>query len=315
MRGLATTSSILSLTLVSCGGSTTESGDTAPPEMEHVFTFAQITDTHIYATTGENVDRTAAVVEWLNREREARGIELTIITGDIAWNDGLPVCAELFSRLEMDWVPIIGDNEGHSDDEGYYWDVFAPHYEHLDETLDDWRLAIAPIWDVERDEERFLVNFHFDYKGVRFVGLDWASRDPDPIEGEMGHLHDYSGGTLEFLGEALEGVEAAQENSVVMMTHIPMIVSPGGFDLNEMDTLLEIFNPIASKLALNLAGHFHANAELFDQADGAYTSLITDAVWDDEAAVRLIHVHSNGIEVEFEHELIDVDWEEILAEL
>jgi hypothetical protein len=255
--------------------------------------------------------RLEAVIDWLNSEAESQNIELVVVLGDIGWGEGLERSKELLDALEIIWLPVIGDNVSHAGDEAGFHEVFGPQYEALSNNpkLSGWVQAETPVWDPELESDRYLQNTRFDYKGLRIIGLDWASRDPGRVEGEMGNLHDYEGGTWGFLEQSVADVSELMDSAVIMATHIPMMMSPGAFDTGEMERLGELFAPSRKKIAMNLGGHFHVNGEQFALADGSYDMFLTDAVWDDEATLRLVDVYADETGFVFEQRLVVVEWE------
>ena len=297
------------LSIMGCGGEQLidTGGELAP---DYQFTLAAIADPHIEGNPEHDV-RLEAVVEWLNGEAETQNIELVIVLGDIGWGDGLERSKELLDALEITWLPVIGDNESHAGDEAGFNEVFGPQYEVLASSpeLSGWVQGEKPVWDPELESDRYLQNTRFDYKGLRIIGLDWASRDPGRVEGEMGNLHDYEGGTWEFLEQSVVDAPELMDSSVIMATHIPMMMSPGAFDVDEMAQLAELLGPNREKISMNLGGHFHVNGEQFALAEGAYDMFLTNAIWDDEATVRLIDVYAYDTRFVFHHRIVDVEWE------
>ena len=290
-----------------CGGGPSVDSDSVS-QPEYQFTFAAIADPHIVGSS-EHDQRLEAVVAWLNTEAEPQNIELVVVLGDIGWGEGLERSKEMLDLLEITWLPVIGDNESHAGDEAGFDEVFGPQYEALSNNpeLSGWVQASTPVWDPDLENDRYLQNTRFDYKGLRIIGLDWASRDSGRIEGEMGNLHDYEGGTWEFLEESIADVSELMDNSVILATHIPMM--KGAFYTTEVERFAALFESDREKIAMNLGGHLHVNAEQFAVASGAYDMFITNAIWDDEATVRLIDVYADDSGFVFEQRIVEIDWE------
>jgi len=290
-----------------CGGGPSVDSDSVS-QPEYQFTFAAIADPHIVGSS-EHDQRLEAVVAWLNTEAEPQNIELVVVLGDIGWGEGLERSKEMLDLLEITWLPVIGDNESHAGDEAGFDEVFGPQYEALSNNpeLSGWVQASTPVWDPDLENDRYLQNTRFDYKGLRIIGLDWASRDSGRIEGEMGNLHDYEGGTWEFLEESIADVSELMDNSVILATHIPMMI--GAFYTTEVERFAALFESDREKIAMNLGGHLHVNAEQFAVASGAYDMFITNAIWDDEATVRLIDVYADDSGFVFEQRIVEIDWE------
>lgn len=276
--------------------------DSTDPPMEPVFTFAVIADPHAYGSA-DNLARLTDAVTWISDQTAAQDIQLVLVLGDVAWNDGIADARAALDTLPVPYVPINGDNEVHSGEEQALHDGFATHFDHLATVLEDFHRAGVPVWHPEAEQDAWFLNTSFTHGGVHFVGLDWAARGVDGILSEAGHLHDFEGGTWPWFEDELGALGGAAEESVVLFTHIPMHL--GAFDLEQMAQIAAVTAPMADRVAANLAGHVHVNAEI-EVEDGGYTVYVTDAVWDDENTVRLVRVSGNGLRFEFEHELVVV---------
>ncbi len=276
--------------------------DTTAPPMEPRFSVAVVADPHAYGGA-ENLQRLEAAVAWIETHAAERQIELVLILGDVTWNDGFDDARAALDELSMPYVPIIGDNEVHSDDEQAWEEAFASQFEALASELDGWRKAEMPVFHPDAEADVWFQNTAFDVQGVHFVGLDWAARGVDGILGEAGFLHDFDGGTFPWFEDEVAAAAEGAEESVIFFTHIPMHL--GAFDLEQMAALTGVTGPAADLVYANLAGHVHVNAEV-EVEDGGYTVFVTDAVWDDENTVRMIQVSGNGLRFEYEHELVIV---------
>ncbi len=274
--------------------------DTTEPPVEPLFSVAVMADPHVYSGTA-NLERLQSAVAWVEANAAAEEIELVLVLGDVAWNDGLTAARAALDELSMPYVPIIGDNEVHSDDEQAYHDAFDGHMASLDGVLDGFERADAPVWNPEAEMNSWFQNSAFEVQGLRFVGVDWCARGVDGILGEAGFLHDFEGGTFPWFVDGLSDLDGAPAESVILFSHIPMHL--GAFDLEQMEALTGVTGPVADRVYANLAGHVHVNAEV-EVGEGGYTVFVTDAIWDDELTVRLLRVAGNGHRFEFEHELI-----------
>ena len=255
--------------------------------MEPLFSIAAIADPHIY-NDGEHAERTAMTVDWINKNAGTRGIELVVISGDIAWGEGITVAPALLSELTVAYMPIIGDNEIHNGIEADFIAIAEPMLDVLAGQVEDWRAADMPVENPEIDAQSWLMNYSFTYRDVRFVGLDWNARVDDTILGEMADLHDFDGGSLPFLAEELARHGEGPEKGMVLASHHPMHLSPGAFDITEMEALSTLIAPYGDRIYADLAGHYHVDMETTEEA--GYDVLVTDAVWDDIITIRLIEV-------------------------
>ena len=292
------------LWLLACTTSEVDSAAEVAGEPELQFSFAAIADPHI-AGTPEYTERLQSTVDWIDANRGERSIELVVVLGDIGWGEGLETAASILETLEVPFVPVIGDNEGHFGSGEDFDALFAEQFAELEELGTDWVHRDVPVYDPVSDQDIWLQNYAFTYLGLRWVICDWASRVDDVVLGETGALHDYDGGTLSFLEEQLEDLEAYDDESLILATHNPMFLIPGGFDLDQSATVNALTAPVGEKVAMNLAGHFHIDHEESVE-DGGYDVYVVDAVWDDVKTVRMIEVWFDGVTFTYEHELVIV---------
>ncbi len=273
--------------------------------MEKVFSFAVVADPHV-TNSGKNHDRLVATVAWLNANAEARGIELVLVLGDIAWGKGLPIARADLDALTMPWVPIIGDNVIVSDNELQWNEAFTTQFDALTTELGDFIRAPMPGTDT-KGKELWLQNAAFSHRGLRFIGLDFNARVKHFIRSEQGSLYDFAGGTWPFLKGEIDSLGERKQESVLMYSHIPMHLSPGGFDDKEMEAITALTGPKSDLIYANLAGHYHF--EMVDEPkDAGYVMFSTDATWDDEVRVRVIDVSTNAVRFDYSHELVAVTW-------
>ena len=269
------------------------------------FTFAVIADTHV-VSANKSHDRLVAAVDWINKEAKGRDIELVLVLGDIAWGKGLAIANADLSALHVPWVPIIGDNEIAGGSEQAYEETFGPHLAQLATEFDDFVRAPLPVTAAD-GSMLWLQNMAFSHRGVRFVGFDTAARIDHFIRSEQGHLHEVPAGTWPWLAGEIAKVGDMADESVVLFSHIPMHLSPGGFDEAEMAQITALIGPVGHKVYAHFSGHYHG--EVTEEVkDAGYTAYVTDATWDDEVRVRLVEVSGNGARFEYSHQLIDVPW-------
>jgi len=260
-------------------------------------------DPHLSDPSGDHADRLDRAVAWVEAEAEARQIGLVLVVGDVAWDDGLDRARASLDALTVPWVPINGDNEVALGSEEAYATTFADHYAHLAGTLEGWTAGPVEVWNPEFARTSWFHNVAFTLDGVRFVGLDWASRDDSGLMSEFGELHDFEGGTWSFFAEQLAGTTDAEPGSVVLFSHIAMHL--GTFDLDEMDRIAGITFPRDVQVWADLAGHYHA-AGSEEVPDAGYELHVTDAIWDDEIELRLVELWRDGDGVRARTELVIV---------
>ncbi|MDP6935752.1 MAG: hypothetical protein QGG40_22720, partial [Myxococcota bacterium] len=238
-----------------------------------------------------------------------RDIAMTFVLGDIGWGEGLQTARDLLDDADVPYVPVIGDNVIQAGDEERFDAMFAERYEQLDAMFPGWTQASTPSHNPEHDTDSWFQNFSFDHQGVHFVGLDWCSREMGTLFSEIGTLHDFEGGSWPWFEADIDAAVAqggAQE-SVVMLTHIPMFMGPGGFDEADWTEIVGFTSPRADAVAANYAGHFHGNTEE-SFSDAGFELYITAATWDDEVTVRLVEVWGNGLRFEYHGEVVEWDW-------
>lgn len=289
-------------------GDTGEPGDTGeadpPAPLSLAFTFAVIADPHVTGATA-NLDRLDQAVDWIAAEAEPRDIELVFILGDIAWGGGFDLARDSLAGLPVPWVPVQGDNPIQVGDEPGFQATFADQLAAMGATLPGWRLAPSPVPNPERGGESHLHNFAFDHGPVRFIGLDWNSRELDPLWGETPDLHDFDGGTLPFLADELAALDAGPAGRAILLTHMPMFFGPGGYLDDEAAQLIDVLDTHPGAVHHNLCGHLHGNGtHLWEEA--GITVLLTDATFDDANTVRVVEVWASADAVVLESELFDV---------
>ncbi len=305
-------------TTADTGPTDTDTGTVDAGPAEFQFAFAAVADPHVTAA-GDHLDRLIAAVQHIEEEVATREIDFVVVLGDIAWYDGYDYVNEAMSELTVPWVPILGDNPIHVGEEEAFHDAFTPVYDQLATQLDDWNRAEIPVYNPEYGTTSWLQNFSWNHGGVHFAGLDWNSRSDDGFLGETADLHDFDGGTWEFFDADLSAWHTACESaastssrcpdeSVVMFTHMPMFMGPGGFQVDEMAQVGALTLAWEHEISANFAGHLHGTGEQYID-DGGYDAYITDATWDDDNTVRFVEVWSNGVTFSYEHDLVEVgDW-------
>jgi hypothetical protein len=273
-------------------------------EPEHVFSFVVLADPHIVEPSERDV-RLAAAVDWINQAVDARSVELVVVVGDIGWGEGLTRSKDLLDALAVPYVPVLGDNEVHLDSEAAFEDVFGPQYAALSDRFDGFEHPEPGSHNPEWDATSWFQNVAFDYRGLRFVGLDWVSRDDHAILGELANLHDFEGGTFPWFSDQIEAVTDEKEEHVLLFSHHPMMMLPGAFNVEDLARVTGVTSPKAAAVSAAFAGHFHFDHDEYVH-EGGYDVHVTDATWDDENTVRLVEVWQEGTVFRLVHELVVV---------
>ncbi len=289
---------VLLLLVAACG----EALDPEVPEPPEQFSFVIIADPHI-AGPVEHERRLSVAVDWVNENLDGERIELVCVVGDIGWKKAHQEKArEILDRLTVPYVPVLGDNEIESGCEADFHDVFAPPLARLAKTVQNYRRA-PPVVSSAGGEVRTLQNLSFDHRGVHFIVLDWKTRDG----GESADLHDVPGGTFSWLKDELNRCRERPENSVVLLSHLPMHLNLfyEVFTKEEDEAMAVVTRPFAKILFANFAGHYHINWQQ-PRPDWGYDLFITDATWDDEITLRVIGVESAKDKVTYTNRLVTV---------
>lgn len=300
------------LTLVSCQPAVmpTPEPPTEPPTeadepgpLEPLFSFVVIADPHV-AGGAANQERLQIAVDWVNENAVERDIELVAVVGDIGWSAGLESSRQVLDGLEPTWVPLIGDNVIQSGEDQSWDAMFGSQLDALGDELDGWARAPRPVQDDRIPGDAWFQNLRFEHEGVLFVGLDWNIRHLSGNLAEFGNFNDVPGGSWEWLLSSLVGVEERVDESVVLLSHIPML--PGIFYVADREAFAELVQPIGDKVYGNFAGHLHIDHdEEFE--DAGYHTHSVDATWDDTLSIRLVTVLGNEVERAYEQQRLILD--------
>jgi len=297
---------VLVICCVGCGSVPPSDDDDSGPElseMEHLFDFVIIADPHIAGPIAHE-ERLASAIVWINEHRDEYGIELTLVLGDIGWGDGLQSAFGLLDGLTMPFVPVIGDNVVAYGGEEEFDTTFAPTFKALSTELEGWERAALPVWHDSAEADAWLQNVRFEHKGVLFISQDWNVRDATGIMAEFGEFNDVEGGSWDWLGAALQGAETRPDESVLVLSHVPM--APVSFDLEERGRFADLIATIRDKVYANFAGHLHADYEE-EFPEAGYSTFVTDATWDDSISLRRVSVYGDGERMTYLQELVVVD--------
>jgi len=280
-----------------------------PPPETPLFSFGVIADPHVYGgPSSENALKLAAVVDWINANKDLPiyGLELVFVVGDLGGGAGLGTAREILDGLTVPYVPLIGDNEIHGDEQLFH-DTFAPRYAELASTLENWSEAPAPVWNPQWGKDSWFQNHSFDYQGIHFVAADWASRGGSGIEGEQADLHDFAGGTWPWFAADLAGCPKDFGENIVLLSHHPMHVSPvfpdlevASFSPDEVDVIEGLTATYGDHVSADLAGHYHIDW-YEDRPGGQYELYVTEAVHMGVKNLRLVKVYNDGSAFHYDH--------------
>ena len=285
-----------------------------------VFAIAAIADPHLTKSTIKStyLDRLEAAVAWLNEERKKRGIEVVLVLGDIGWSGGLKAARTTLNKLDVPFVPALGDNCIFAGDEQVWDTVFGPHYASLAPILPGFSRGVTPTTDPGTGKQEWLQNVSFDLHGVHIVSLDLSPRKKMGFIGELGERHDHVGGTWPWLKQDLNSLITAAKSagasplkgSVLLASHIPMHQSGGALtadDVIAMNALAKTLPP--GLIHASIAGHYHIDAKV-DIPALPFTSYVVGSVFSGPLAIHIATATVRANEVTWQHEVLALPgWE------
>ena len=267
---------------------------------EYRFSFVHITDVHIgegysdYGTLGYYKDTMPATdnskpvlslikaVQWINENYLAKNIKFVIVSGDLtgkAQHSEFNKFKEIMSQLEIPYVPMIGNHdvwqyvrygfeEEYATGDTVMNDIFKDVFEKAQSFFENWNdgTRLTPTLDPETNHEHYFQNYSFEYDGFKFYALDFNPRyhvrKEEPGIGPEAQIHDFEGGTFQWLKSELAQQPKHKENTILMAHHpltdnILYILSGFVFEYDEYDKLTKMLIPYSSNIALYLAGHVH----------------------------------------------------------
>jgi len=150
---------------------------------------------------------------------------------------------------------------------------------------------LKTVWNPEEDIYSWFQNWQLTIGNTAYISLDWNSREHAVTflgyKGSMPgcELHNFTGGTLEFLNERLEALPSTIENIVLLQHHVfrPPWYIPGiiyAFSEDQEDVIRETLIKYHSveKYFGVFAGHFH----MWDN-ETAFDEMPTFRQWETEA--------------------------------
>ncbi|MFV1957996.1 MAG: metallophosphoesterase [Planctomycetota bacterium] len=282
-----------------CGGG--DGGVRATPQP--LFSFVVLADPHV-SWAPDAAQRLEACIDWIEANRDARAIEVVLVVGDL----GTPGKAkQVLDGLDVPWVPVIGDNVIQGGGEATFDATFEPQYDALATDFPTFVRSPTPVPNGAGDAF-YLQNFSFDHGGVHFIGLDWCTRTIGGATAEQADLHDFPGGTLPFLAADLAACPKDRLENVVLLSHHPMhdvLDGAGSFSPGELDAVEATTAPYADHVVADFAGHYHFAWKDRENA-GGFEVFVSDAVWDDDATLRLVTVLDDGTRLQYAQEVVTV---------
>ena len=269
------------------------------------FSMAVVADSHLTGRA-EPETRLRSAVDWINAQREDRQIELVPILGDIGWNEGLLPSKSILDDLEVPYIAVRGDNEVAAGDEATFQTVFADAMEALSMEVIDWTEREGSVWNPIHEQESHFQTLSFKHRDLEFWVLDWASRADHFVLSEMADRHDFEGGVWPWFEDQLNGLEAGLANRVVMLTHNPMYMGVGGFNVEDFEHVSVATRPHDHAIWANLAGHLHYDDTIELVPEAGFDVHLIDALWDDVMTIQMIDVYRDPNGFSFVRENIDL---------
>ena len=276
----------------------------ADSPLVHQFSFAVVADPHVTGP-GDHLDRLGRAVDWIHDHRDEHDLHFAVILGDICWGSGFALAHESLNDLTIPWVPVMGDNVIQTGGASTFHHTFSSQVNRLRTQLDGFELAPTPVPNPERGGESWLQNIRFQYGDVQFLAADWNSRQVHAFWGQTPDLHNFDGGTWPWLKGELAAAVNSKQNSVVLLSHIPLFEGPGGLTEEEAEVAVELLAAHEHAIWANLAGHLHIDSSMTWERAGIEIH-VTDATWDDANRVRVVEVSANNRRVAFDHWVVDV---------
>lgn len=272
-----------------------------PPPENPLFSFVVIADPHVPGNPeSENALRLADCVEWINANKDENLIELAFVVGDIGHSSGLALAKDMLDGLTVPYLPLIGDNIIQSGYETTFGVTYESQYDDLAIVLENWQKAPTPVWNPEIEEDSYFQNYSFDYRGIHFACLDWATRVIDPAGEDLADLHDFTGGTWPWFTNDIQNCDKSLKENILMLSHHPMHVNPiipgveyASFSVEEA-TIIETFTGgFGEYVSANLAGHYHYQWVQWREL-GQYGLYVTEATFIYQNSLKLVRVYSDG---------------------
>jgi parallel beta-helix repeat protein len=222
-------------------------------------------------------ERLRGIVSWINNHPE---IHFVVVLGDIAdtaeYSEFL-TARDILNGLDVPYIPLIGNHDVWpytQPDGSIYFDLrfmipdhyYADHYygeQYFEEVF--WNTPMSrPNTDLinhlfgnswERqmrqqpnNNQYSLQNYAWTYRGIKFLALDFVDRSRHSGGPEL-HKE-----TATWLRIKLE-----QDESTILLSHHPILLSGFDFGYSEAEDLNTIFDEKKSNILSSFAGHNHRN--------------------------------------------------------
>lgn len=313
------------------------------PGAEYQFSFVHMSDIHIgegvddYGTfgyldtigpgdIGRPAQRLRSAVNWINANYIEKKIAFVVISGDItdsAEKSEFFKSKEILDDLEIPYVPLIGNHDvwpyikGDSARQSEYPfgdslinDIFEDIFNSLSSFFDNWDdgTRLTRGWNAEGNTHVYLHNYVATYKNNHFIFLDFDPRypatfPPGPGIGPEAQLHDYSGGTLQWLKETLEILPDKRDKNIFLFSHHPPAKDPwafiNAFSIDELVKINNVLLPFRQHLGIWFAGHIHRNAQYNIAAGGQTPIMVCLEVEANKeqpfGALRVVNVYGSDV--------------------
>ena len=146
---------------------------------------------------------------------------------------------------------------------------------------------------------------HRHLRGGRVIGLDISPREKLGVVGEQGDLHDYAGGSWPWLQAELAKWQHLPKASVLIASHIPMQLTPGGLDADQMAKVKALLDAHPGLVHGHIAGHYHVDLELRTPAM-SHVSYVVGSTFAGNLPVHIATATVAPGGVTWQHETIDV---------
>lgn len=271
------------------------------PGALYKFSFIHLTDIHIgegqgdYGTTGflndtmpagdvgYTAERLRHAVNWINRYADRYNIKFVVVTGDITDSgerSEFEKAKEILDALAIPYVPQIGNHDiwpyiryqfeaEYAYGDSVMFEVFRETYDKAKDFFDFWDdgTRLTRVLNPESGLEHYHQNFMFEYKGFGFMMFDHNPRyhvtREEPGIGPEARMHDFPGGTFEWLSKTLKNYPNKGNRNIFLLSHHPPHRDPislvNGLPFDQYDKLTRMLLPYRDHLAFWLAGHVHRN--------------------------------------------------------